>query len=467
MTLLSALAVSLTGLQTTTSQMQLVASNISNAQTEGYSKQTAVIESVQLGADAGGSRIVGYERVTDEGTYESLIDATSEDGLYSTQDRYLQNVEAIFGSNISDPALSDSISAFASAWRELSASPESTTQQKQVIQAGVNMAEELQSVSSSVEELDRNVLSDINTTVSDLNAYLEQIRDYNKKISSAYGAHQPTGQLEDSRDQIILKIAEITKVNVMSRGQGQVALYTPEGYVLIDGSPQTFSFDGTDLHSESNPGLSLNNVLTGGSLEAAVNFRADYSSSGADASTNPATEVIRKLRSQLDAIADAFLEISATDPATFAYAYNSSGNSALDFFTATGTEDHRMSLAVNEDLIDGTISLNTDSADDVVDAFNSTDRDFTADGLSLTSSSYEKLGTAVIAGFQQSANIITNKASPASTQKDYLTQRLADSTGVNVDTELVSLTTLESAYNASAKVISVINDMFDKLEAIV
>ncbi len=460
MSLMSALSVSLTGLQVATSQMSLVANNISNAGKEGYSSKGVTLESVVLGKDAGGSRISGYTRVTDDATLNTLRTITSEDGLRSKQDYFMSRVSEILGTNTSAPALSDAMNEFAAAWRQLEAAPESSVQQKQVIRAGTNLTMEIQSLARSIEDLDRSVHSDIDNTVNQLNNDLELVADYNQRIAAAISSNQPPGDLEDDRDKVILRIASVTKITILPREQGQVALYTPQGYLLLDGRPQTFSYDGTDVTAASNPSASLNDILSGGSLEAGVKFRSD--ASPATASTDPATEVIRKLRSQMDAIVDAFTTSTAGPPESFAHAYNPAGTVGMDFFSGTD----RTTFAVTAGLVAGTTALTSTNASDVVDAFNDSSKTFTADGISLSGSSYEKLGADIIAGFQQAANNIADLSSPAASQKAFLEKKYYNNIGVNVDTELVALTTLQNAYNASARVISIINQMFDTLEEI-
>ncbi|MGE3622573.1 MAG: flagellar basal body rod C-terminal domain-containing protein, partial [Bdellovibrionales bacterium] len=73
----------------------------------------------------------------------------------------------------------------------------------------------------------------------------------------------------------------------------------------------------------------------------------------------------------------------------------------------------------------------------------------------------------ILAGFQQAANTIKTQNESAVQQKSYYEQVLSNATGVNVDDELVSLTTLQNSYAASAHVISTISEMFKDLLAII
>lgn len=92
---------------------------------------------------------------------------------------------------------------------------------------------------------------------------------------------------------------------------------------------------------------------------------------------------------------------------------------------------------------------------------------FSASGLSLTGSTYAQLGTTVLSNFQQAANTVNSLSQSATQQQQFYQQSLSNATGVNVDSELVNLTTLQNSYAASAHVISTISDLFKTLMGII
>ena len=55
----------------------------------------------------------------------------------------------------------------------------------------------------------------------------------------------------------------------------------------------------------------------------------------------------------------------------------------------------------------------------------------------------------------------------ATASMDNLDKRMASDTGVNIDEEMSQMVVLENAYNASAKVIQIVNQMFEQLESII
>ncbi|MGE4351843.1 MAG: flagellar hook-associated protein FlgK [Bdellovibrionales bacterium] len=465
MSLQSALTISLSGITTASTQLELTASNISNASTEGYTKKTAVVSAAVLGTVGGGSQVSGFTRSEDSALFTTMSSATSSASKLATQDEYLQQVQDILGTSNSDnPSLSEYITNFINAWTDLSASPESLVSQQQVIADATTITDEVVRLASEVESLDRQCSTEIDSTISDLNSYLQQMQELNEQISMTINAGMSAGNLEDERDQLILQISEITHVSVLDRGNGQVALYTSSGYQLVDGSSvRSFTYDGTDVTSQDNSALSLNDALSGGSLEALVKFRSTTSPT----STDGATSVIQKLQSQLDCVVDAFTNITTTATSgedTFAAAYNSVSATGTELDTDFFTGADRFSFAVNSSLIDGTATVKTSVATDVTTALLDETRDITADGMSLTGASYSTMTTSIFAGFQQAASNFGALSDNAETTRAYLQEKYTNKTAVNVDDELVNLVTFQNSYAASAHVMSVIDELFAKLE---
>jgi flagellar hook-associated protein 1 FlgK len=459
MSLTSAITSALSGLQASSIQMQVASSNIANAQTAGYSTKTAHLTTSVLG-DFGGVAIGSYTRSTNQALLDSYNTSTTQSSFYGTQSDYLQRVQTLLGSTTGNPPLSNALANFQSAWTQFSSAPESGSQRSAVIQAGQNLSLQIKTIANGITAIQQQVNSDISGTTGALNAQLSTVATYNAQIAEATAQGQPTGDLEDKRDQAINAVAAITNVKVLQRNSGQIALYTTGGQLLLDGGqPQTFSYTGNVILNGT--GQDVTSALTGGSLQAQYNFV-----NGSATSTDPGTGVIGKLTAQLQALTTALTDASSGSPQTFANAYNAattgSGELASGFFAINGTDPS--TFVVNSNLLDGTSTIKQASATTVVAALSAT-RTFTASGLSATGT-YTDLGTAILSNFQQAANTVKNQSLSATQQRDFYQQSLASATGVNVDNELVNLTTLQNSYAASAHVIATINAMMQALEGI-
>ncbi len=475
MSLQSALSIALTGLQTSSAQIQLSSANIANAHTAGYTKKTAVVDSIILGNQSAGVNIASYQRASDTGLTNALNSSTSLAGLTNTSYNYLTQVQSILDASSDNPALSSAISNFQTAWTAYSTAPESTAAQQTVISAGTTLASAIKTISSKVASLAIQVQNDTASTLSTLNNDLGQLQTINNEVISAQSSGQPIADLQDKQDQLVQSISTMTSVVVMHRDNGSIALYTPGGTPLIDGDAEVFGLNGGVITRSS--GQNVTSSLTGGSIQAEVNF-ADTSNAAA-ISTDPGTGVIAKLQSQLTKLVDAFTNSSGSTASLFGAAYSSavtastaSGSSqsastvASSFFTVTNDGSGNPDVStfnVKSTLLNGTNVLPQTGAAAISNSFTAT-ATYTASGLAANNVTYAQLGTAILSNFQQAANTLQASSTDATTQQSYYQSTFSNTTGVNIDNELVNLTALQSAYAASAHVISTIQAMLTALE---
>jgi flagellar hook-associated protein 1 FlgK len=569
MSLNAALNAAISGLRVNQAHVQLVSANVAHANDPGYTKKTLIREAANLGeGQVGGVQIAGYQAAVSAQLRRQYESFTSASGLTSTQQDYLSRVQTLLGSSSDTAALPDLFNKFTAAWQSFQSQPESAAAQHQVIALGDQLAAEVRRLSAGIDDIDSQIRKDLGDSTNALNDKLASVFELNLRIK----ASDPNGperlELIDQRDQIVRELANLVDVRSVERENGAIALFTPAGLSLLDGAPARFSFDGTNVISVDS-GQPVNNLLREGKIKALLNLRYDGTSAGQPASADPASEVIRKLRSQLDMVVSAFTTTTGNPP-TFAAAYNNSSGSlrvsashlvtvrpgpstpqmgTVTFsgslaegdvfeitikgkvysYTATqndtnmdqiaqklaaiinadGTLDvtaingvaslqlvgdsndtpftvvssvngqlpeltqgffnntDRYTFAVNSELLAGTQQLKKNSAADVVTALNSNDRNFIAVGLSLTNVSYKGLMSGIIGASSSNAKMVSDSAKLNADTLAMTEQRYQQETGVNLDEELANLQLLQNAYAASARLMTVIQTLFDTLQAAV
>jgi flagellar hook-associated protein 1 FlgK len=569
MSLEAALNAAISGLRVNQAHVQLVSANVAHANDPGYTKKTLVRETAFLGDDqAGGVQIAGYQATISVSLRRQFETFTSRDGLTQTQQEYLGRIQDLLGASSDTAALPQLLNQFTAAWQSFQSQPESAAAQHQVVALGDQLAAEVRRLSAGVDQIDSDIRGDLDKATDDLNDKLAKVFELNLRIKSS----DPNGverlDLIDQRDGLVREIAGLVDVRSVERENGAIALFTPSGLSLLDGAPARFDFDGTNVVSVDS-GASVNNLLREGRIKALLNLRYDGTSAGQPASADPASEVIRKLRSQLDMVVSAFTTTTGS-PATFTTAYNNSvgslrvsasslttvqpgvstpqmstvslkgslvegdvfevtvngktfsytatqndtnfdqiaqkltslinadttlgvtaingpaslqlvgstNNAPFTVVTSTNgqlpelsqsffTNTDRYTFTVNKDLLAGTQQLKKNSAPDVVTALNSNDRNFIAVGLSLTNVSYKGLMSGIIGASSTNAKVVTDNAKLNADTLQMTEQRYQQDTGVNLDEELANLQLLQNAYAASARLISVVQTLFDTLQAAV
>jgi len=569
MSLDAALNAAISGLRVNQAHVQLVSANVAHANDPGYTKKTLVRETAFLGdGQAGGVQVSGFQATISASLRRQFEAYTSTNGLTQTQQEYLGRIQTLLGASSDTAALPQLFNQFTAAWQSFQSQPESAAAQRQVIALGDQLAAEVRRLSVGIDQIDADIRKDLDSATDELNDKLAKVFELNLRIK----ASDPNGverlDLIDQRDAIVREIANLVDVRSVDRENGAIALFTPAGLSLLDGAPARFDFDGTNIISVDS-GASVNGLLREGKIKALLNLRYDGTSAGQPASADPASEVIRKLRSQLDMVVSAFTTTTGT-PATFASAYNNSSGSLRvsashvttvrasattpqmgtvfltgslvegDVFeitikgrtfsyTATQNDTNfdqiaqklaalinadstldvtaingvaslqlvgdsnntpftvvssvngqlpeltqgffantdRYTFSVNSELLAGTQQLKKNSAADVVTALNSNDRNFIAVGLSLTNVSYKGLMSGIIGASSTNAKVVSDNAKLNADTLQMTEQRYQQDTGVNLDEELANLQVLQNAYAASARLMSVIQTLFDTLQAAV
>ena len=566
MSLTAALNSAVSALRVNQAQVQLASSNIAHAQDPNYTKKSLKTESVTFGnGQVGGVMISGYMSTLSLTLRKQVEAQTATSGASDAANDYMSRIQDLLGTSADQSSLTKAMNSFVSAWQSFQSQPDSAAAQQAIIGAGSQIGDEIHRVSAGLDQLDTDVKTDIGSSVDKLNDLLKQLFQVNLQMKTAQTDSSASADLNDQRDNLVKQIAQYVDVRTVEQDDGSVSLFTAAGLQLLDGPPSLFAFDGTNVTRVSD-GATINNQLSGGRIHALLNFRQDSSISGKPVSMDPGTEVIRKLRAQLDMMVGALTTTAGTPPSLSA-AYNAAATSqrvsasyqttikptpyqaqystvnfsgALqtgDIFTVsvqgknfsytatdadksldqiaaqlstqinadttlgitaipgtaslqlvgntlgqsftvqttvnnqipeldgslfTGT--NRYDFQMNAALLNGSLQLKKNSASDVVNALTTTDRNFLSTGIALTSVSYSGMMTGVVGNSISGAKQISEQAKFDSDSLDMSTQRYQSDTGVNLDEEIANLQVLQNAYAASARLLTVVQEMFDTLE---
>lgn len=144
---------------------------------------------------------------------------------------------------------------------------------------------------------------------------------------------------------------------------------------------------------------------------------------------------------------------------------------ANDFFTVRAgnalENASRVNIQVNDTLVNGVARVKKLSGNDVVAALTGKVRSMSGSGVALRDDSYSGLAGSILTQLTKQAEIAQRNADRSSTLRDDLFGALRNEVGVNIDEELARLTVLQNSFAATARVISIVDQMFASLESIV
>jgi len=140
MNIAGALQNALSGLQAAQTNMQLISSNISNAQTPGYSRETVQMTPALLnGAGSGVVLSLPQRQINQSLTSSARVQDTAASGA-SVAATYFQQIQDLFGKVNDGSSLSDTFSTFTSALQTLSTTPDDQISQQNVVSTAQSLA---------------------------------------------------------------------------------------------------------------------------------------------------------------------------------------------------------------------------------------------------------------------------------------------------------------------------------------
>ena len=232
-------------LQSHSLQIQTAGHNISNADTEGYSRQRVNIRSFDPiyrpdleramvpGQIGQGTDVESITRIRDELLESRIVEGTNLETYWETRDKYYSMIESIYNEP-NDISVRTNMDKYWSAWQELSTYPESDAARQAVVVRGQTLANSIQQQYKSLRGIADQVNGDIEATVKQVNDLARQIAACNNEIVRVEGMGDNPNDLYDRRDLLVEKLSGLINVTVTERDPDEFMVHT-DGQVLIQG----------------------------------------------------------------------------------------------------------------------------------------------------------------------------------------------------------------------------------------
>lgn len=456
-TLGSTLQIAKTGLRAQQQAMNVTAHNIANASTDGYSRQRAVVVTnpglhMPSGVFGTGARIDNVQRISDallDASYYRELSLATE---HQTRAGVLGRVEGVFGEP-SDIGLAAALDSFVSAWSELGSNPGSSTIRSAAREAGARLVSTFHRIGDSLDFIRQEVEARLTSGVEDASRLIDSIARLNQQITINESGGSTAGDLRDERARRLADLAELLPINVIERDNGSVGV-TTSGISLVDGAY----------------GLTLETRFSGGVWGVSSQGRTTIFPDGGG-SLGGLVEVLNvdlpAARQGLDDLAAA---VVAEVNVIHATGTNPTGTTGVSFFDPAGVTTSSIALSVDilssADLIaagtpDGTGGYRA-GANDVALALAGL-RD--ADAASL-GKSFSEHYRGLVFEVGQKIRSTTDTAEVHGALANQADIRRMEVSGVSLDEELVKMIEFQNAYQASARIITAVDQMFRSLIAV-
>jgi len=446
-TLSGALAVALGALGADDGAVAITANNIANVQTPGYSREQVNLAQnppVQLGALQFGTG-VSLEQTTH--VRDTLLDfrLDQENQTASQLSAFLgpmNQVQTLFN-EASGSGLQAPLTSFFNSFQQLSDNPSSSALREGVITSGQNLASSIRQDASNLQSLQGSADLGVQQSITQINTLTSEIASLNVQISGLVGAGQDAGTFIDQRTQLVQQLSGLIGISQTPAQNDSLTLSAANGQSLVVAG-QSFALTTqinpqTGFHDVFAQDTDITSAITGGALAGQIQVR---------------DQEIPSILSKLDTFSSGLASaVNAQSRAGF----DANGNPGVNFFAIPATTSgaaSSISVAIsNPDLVaassDGSIGSNG-NAQALANLQNQT----------------------IVAG-QTPANYydglvfqIGNDVSQANAEQtsvglvqQQLQNQQGSISGVSLDEEAVNLIRYQSAYQASANVVSVINSL--------
>jgi len=346
--LTQALRTARSGLLVNQQTLDVVANNIANVNSEGYSRKIVNTETRVLNGVASGVQISEITRRVDEGLLKNIRIELAELNKFTVQDDFFARTQDLFGKPGENSSLAHLFENFTSALELLAVSPNRSLEQAEVVRRAQDVTFALQNMSETIQELRQQADVDIADTVTEMNKIVASIDQLNEDIITNGSVGRDVTDLKDQRDQRIDRLSELVDIRFFFRSDGDVVVFTSGGRTLVDTIPPKITHSAASSVSASttkNEGdftgifvgtiVARNDItdeLRGGQLKGLVDLRDD---------------ILANMQSQLDEFAaemrDVFNQIhnrGVSFPGAQSYAGTRTFvRSAEQTITFNGTDD--------------------------------------------------------------------------------------------------------------------------------
>ncbi|WP_191566712.1 flagellar hook-associated protein FlgK [Metabacillus idriensis] len=495
----SGLEIAKRGMFTQQSALNTTGHNISNANTPGYTRQRVNFVQTEPFPYASKNR-PDYPGQTGTGVEAGIIQRV-RDSFLDTQFRYENNKVGYWDSRAdallkmeeimnepSETGLAKTFDRFWQSMQDLALNPENAGARAVVRERGVAVAETFQYLSTSLKAVQGDLKSELDASMKEINSLAKQINGINKQISEIEPHGYLANDLYDERDRLLDQLSGLANIKISTEKSGGNSLAVAEGSVTVEMMDDNGKSLGTlvDGKNKTTNEISIKTSSVNGLVETVsigskeMNVR-DFGSAGEIRSLidsygstyTVGSETFEEglypdMLAQLDQLAYSFATaVNQVQSEGYSIKQIKDGTGSTPFFEIGSTpKGAASSIKIHQSIIDSTDHIAASKTGNIGDGENAValgevkNKTLSINGKTTTIQDfYESLigGMAVNA---QESNRLTGNSDVLRSAVD---ERRQSVSAVSLDEEMTNMIQFQHAYNASAKMISLTDEMLDTI----
>ncbi|PWJ55645.1 flagellar hook-associated protein 1 FlgK [Quadrisphaera granulorum] len=454
----SGLSTALSALQATRKALDVTGNNIANVATPGYTRQrvdlqpaTTAVGLMTTGQQGGnGVMLTGVSRLASAFWDAQVRSQTSLHADLASRADTLNTLQDLTGEP-SDTALAGSLSKMWSAFANLASNATGTNKdaaRSVVVSSAENVANSLKNGYAGIVAMWNDQRTQATSIANEVNATAQAVATFNQQIKTAVAAGNSANELMDQRDQLVVRLAELTGATTVQAPNGVVDVYLGSNALVQGGSSYTVAMSAPTTTNTLPPTGSPSLKFTDGSV---ASVRGGQLAGVLDALRVGGT--LDTAAAQYDTVANTVKSVVNTAYAATQVAAD--GATVPVFFSTSGTGATGLSVAVTTSTL-RTGNTDTKGAGDASVALAmSTLGKATGSPDSLWTTYVSQLGA-------DAAGATSRTTATAATLANSVSSKQSE-TGVSLDEETANLLTLQRAYQAAARVLTSVDEALDTL----
>lgn len=215
------LNIAYTGLTASNAALNTTANNISNAETEGYSRQKvnqvsadALRTFTTYGCAGAGVEVLSIERIRDEFYDNKYWATTTNAGEYDMKSYYMRQIEDYFADDQTTEGFSTIFNKMMDAMAEVKKMGGTISTKAQFMGFADNLAEYFNNMANNMELVQKDVNSELKVKVDEINSIASEIATLNKQINVIEMSGARANELRDARTLLLDKLSAVVEIDV-------------------------------------------------------------------------------------------------------------------------------------------------------------------------------------------------------------------------------------------------------------
>lgn len=473
------------GLYAANTNLNVTANNISNEQTKGYSRQKAsqqATEAIRVyqkyGMIGSGVEVTEIQRVHDEYYDVKYQENQTRLGESSTKYYYMLQIEDFFNESTID-GFTETYSSVYDALDELQKNPSDYTTRVSFLNEAQGLMDFFQQIKTDLSLAQEDLNAEVNNNVDKINSIAAEVSSLNKQINIVEMTGAQANELRDKRTLLLDDLSEIadisTEEKIYENGKsdfsvkvGSNSLVDNYDYFTLEVVTRKDPADAQDVVGlydiKWSYGTEFNPVKEGikGTLSALLELR-DGNNSIAEVNDISYPIDYKGIPYYIDEVNNFLETFTGAMNTIHSQGTNLLGDSTVDIplFTVSELGIYNVNKVLMDNPDKMATYINPDEGEsqyDLVNLLIKTRSNSNFEG-GTASEFLQALVTEIAVDTRKSRNLTDNYTNM---ETEIQNQRLSVM-GVDTDEEAMNLVKYQEAYNLSAKVISVMSEIYSKL----